>query len=132
MTDEQLDLAEIMAMCEAATDGEWRWTVFPKEGIWETVSLCAFDPGDDCSVGQGILFHHAAWAITEGDKQFITQSRTLIPRLVARVQELEAENDSLLKLVEDFTIDPRELTEGEQDFAESIPDALIEELRGES
>ena len=97
MTD-QLDLDAIEALCEAATEGEWMWVNFPRDGIGLQAELSAFGSGD--CVGRGVLFHHAAWPVSVGDRQLIEQAPVLIPALVARVRADEERIKELVAVIQ--------------------------------
>lgn len=88
MTD--TDLQEIEARAEAATPGPWR--------VVERVAfLDAFDvdtPGGSC------LWEGYRDTCSKVDSEFIAASRTDIPRLLAEVRRLTAENERLREWLE--------------------------------
>ena len=73
MTDELLDLDEITAMYEAATDEPWGM-----DG--KIVYRASLVSGSE----------NVAYTAHENDAQFIAQSRTIIPRLVAELRASRA------------------------------------------
>ena len=70
-------LQEIQALCDAATEGPWG-TTFRDADTKIVFYPLTFRDGKD----RGIV---------EEDREFIAQSRTLLPALVARLREAEAE-----------------------------------------
>jgi len=75
-----LDLDHLKKLCEAATPGKWhhgKWTKCPTD-YWQI--FC-----DELEVTPG------AAICLEQDAQFIAASRTAIPELIKRVEELEGE-----------------------------------------
>lgn len=84
------ELAELRALCEAATPGKWEHRTALDDGTpWNDV--IAIHPDDWVIVvpdtGRAPEESHA---VEEADAAFIAASRTAVPRLLDRVEELAA------------------------------------------
>lgn len=100
MTDERL--AEIKALCDAATPGEWHVSgdiehiVFANDGTkTKSNSMVAL-----CDRLEPVLDKVAIRKI-KANAAFIAQSRTIVPELIAEVERLQSENESK----ENYTIE---------------------------
>ncbi|MFF0409135.1 hypothetical protein ACFYUY_01700 [Kitasatospora sp. NPDC004745] len=116
--DAPLDLAAIQARADAATEGEW-W-VEEDDRVWTLHGVHARIPSGVPEIGEQILNHQILKAPKTGtpyaeywpdraDAEFIAHARADVPALLARVRQLETENERLAKHADELAT---EIAEG--------------------
>jgi hypothetical protein len=106
-----LDLAALQALTDAATPGPW---AYYGEDVWLNVSaaeLAAYD-ADPAGAPDPWEFEPQPTHLSYGDwrspadAEFIAAARTAVPALLARVADLQADDERLRAMVDPEDVDP--------------------------